>query len=197
MARRYILRLLIILFTFIGIIFADDYYEAHKIWLVLHIDGKGYVFETKQDWLSDGGTLSQLSAPNIRWFARSEDGILTDAALLDTTGQKSLAEKLRLQRSKARKRSSIQLAIGLPLGLAMMGGSAYYGYHTWDKETPSTIDMAGSIVLGIAGLGVVIEVISGYIHHHSEPDPNEHTISSTQATDIVDRYNSALKRKHQ
>jgi len=189
------LRLFIIFFALLGIIFADDCYESHKIRLVLHINSSGYTFETKQDWLKDGNTLSQLATPGIRWFARSKDGVLTDAALLDTAGQKSLAQKLNLDISKAKTRSSIQLAIGLPIGLAMMGGGAYYGYHTWDKEVPSTIDMAGSVVLGIAGLGVVIEVISGYIHHHSEPEPNEHTISSSQAIDITDRYNSALKRK--
>jgi len=178
-----------------GHLFADDCYMDRKMWLVVRVGKKGKVFETMRQWLADGNNRNMLADSDTRWFARSADGILTDAALLDTAGQTDLAQKLALERASAKRRSTLQLIIGLPLGLGMIGGSAYWGSKTWDKETPSTIDLAGAIVLGTAGLGVVIGVISSYIHHHSAPEPNEHQIALTQAADIVDRYNEAIYRK--
>jgi len=182
-------------FFLIAYAIADDCYDPQKVWLVVRIQDKGKVFETNDQWRKDGSSLADLTNKDARWFARNEDGMLTDDVLLDSTGQTELAQKLALERLSDKKRSTIQLIIGLPLGLAMIGGGAYWGTKVWEKETPSTYEMAGSVIIGTAGLGIVIGVISSYIGNHKAPDPNEHTISLKQAADIADRYNTALHRK--
>ena len=184
----------IIVLMFLSL-WADDCYDFEKIWLVVRIENKANVFETKTNWMMEGNNLDLLARRDAKWFARNDSSLLTDDALLEITGQKILAEKLASQRVLARRRSSVQLAIGLPLGLGLMGGSIYWGMKIWDMETPSTIDLAGSVVLGVAGLGIVIGTISNYIAQHKPPDPKKHTISLKQASDIVDKYNEALKRK--
>lgn len=175
--------------------FPNDCYDSKKIWLVVRIDGVGKIFETNDDWLASGGNIGDFSRKDARWFARNRDSILTDDALLNSVGQTALAQKLVQRRQSAKKRSSIQLAVGLPIGVGMVGGCAYWGSKIWEKDTPSTVDLAGAFVLGVSGIGIIIGVISSYLHNHRKPDPNLHEISLKQAAEAVDRYNNALLRK--
>ncbi len=188
-------KLFIIYFILFGILFADDCYDSQKIWLVVRNDKKANIFETKKNWLVDGNNLSSLSRGDAKWFARNDSSLLTDDAILKIAGQTILGQQLAQERESSKRKSSIQLAIGLPLGSGLLGGSAYWGSTIWDNETPSTIDLAGSLVLGVAGLGIVIGVISSYVSHHKPPDPKKHSISLKQASDIIDKYNEALRRK--
>ncbi len=192
------MKMIIVIFvSFFGILFADNCYDSQKIWLVVRIDKKANIFETNKNWVADGNNLSLLSRKDSKWFARNDSSLITDDVLLKITGQKMFGEKLAQERESAKRRSSVQLAIGLPLGLGLLGGCAYWGSTIWDRETPSTIDLAGSLVLGIAGIGIVIGTISSYVAHHRAPDPKKHQISLKQASDIIDKYNEALQRKCQ
>ncbi len=189
----------IVIFAYLALLFgvslSSECYERQKVWLILRVDGKGKVFERRDLWILDGNSTDELSRRDVRWFARHYDGLLTDDSLLQVVGQVELARRIRQMRESAARRSTVQLVIGLPLGLGMVGGCVYWGTRIWGQETPSTIDLAGAIVLGTAGIGVLVGVVSAYIRHHSKPSPTEHEISLKQASDIVDRYNSALKRQ--
>jgi len=195
------MRLIIYVIIIVNILFipvlGDDCYDSQKIWLVIRTGSTAGLFETKSAWALDGGTLEELIANKSRWFARNKEGFLIDEAMLDIAGQNDLAQQLSIERQKARSGSTTRLILGLPFGIGLIGGSAYWAMKAWDKETPSTIDLAGSLCLGIAGVGILVGVISSFRKHHGEPDPNEHQILLSQAVDVVDRYNNSLKRKCQ
>ncbi len=185
----------IVIFLLVGLSAGGDCYDSQKLWLVIRSGGHAEIFETKKEWVERGGKLEQLYAPDLRWFARNSDTVLADWQLLEAAGLTRLARDLREKQERWRRRSTIQLILGVPLGLAMLGGGIYWGRDLWQREKPSTVDMAGSVVLSFAGLGVILSSISEYKKHHSPPDITQHYISIRQAVDIVDKYNTSLKLK--
>ena len=180
---------------FANLLLGNECYDSQKIWLVLRIGGRARIFETKADWVFSGGELSELYSDSIRWFARNSEGVLHDWELMNAVGLTDVGEKLRLHQEHSRKLSTVGLIVGVPLGLAMLGGSVAWGYDIWQREKPSTIDVAGAVVLGFGGLGVFLASISNYKRYHKPPDIAEHQISAHQAVDLVDRYNTSLKIK--
>ena len=186
------MRIQSILLVLVGLVLANDCYESQKVWLVIRSGGRARIFETKADWLKSGNGLEQLYGEDLRWFARNKSGVLPDWELMRIVGFEQLGQELHSRFERSRRTSTIQLIIGVPLGLVMLGGSAYWGYETWQKQTPSTIDMAGSIVLGFGGLGVFLSSISNYRKYHRPPEITQHFISVRQAVDVVDRYNTSL-----
>ncbi len=175
-----------------GGLLAGECYDAQKIWLVVRVGGKADVFETKSGWVRSGHSIGDFARDDVTWFARNAEGVLTDDELLALVGQDDLARRLAAERQSLRRRSTIQLVVGVPLGAAMMVGSIWWGRRIWSTEVPSTVDIAGAVVMGTAGIGVIIGALSSYIRHHSPPKPNQHEISIKQAVELVDRHNTAL-----
>ena len=174
---------------------SDACYDDKKLWLVVR-DGKtAERFETRADWAKSRAAVIDFTRKDLRWFASDKSGAISDEVFLEKTGQVELAKKLSLERAADKRRSSYQLIFGIPLSAIMIGGGTYWGLSVWEKTDPSTLDMAGSIVIATAGIGVFVGVISSYVRNHRAQNPADHTISLAQAADIVERHNSALLRK--
>ncbi len=174
---------------------SETCYDAKKLWLVVRDKKTAERFETRADWAKSRAGALDFTKKDLRWFASDKSGALADETFLEKAGQTELAKKLSLGRAADKRRSTYQLVFGIPLSIVMVGGGTYWGLSAWQKTDPSTLDMAGSIVIATAGIGVFVGVISSYVRNHRTQNPAEHTISLAQAADIVERHNNALRRK--
>ncbi len=166
-------------------------YKESMVSAILRIDKRGYVFENYAKWGEEGNDRDLLNK-NFSWAYRDgNQSILNDAEFLDRLGQEAAAEKMRELYHDRKSKGNLRMFIGVPLGIAMSVAGVLWFDHNMDIEEPSTLDQAGSVVLGITGVGVSIGSIISFITTRSV-DPYDHEITRRQTLEMIDRHNNAL-----
>ncbi|MBN2542525.1 hypothetical protein JXI42_06630 [bacterium] len=171
-------------------------YETKKVQLILRFEKNNKVlpFFTFVDWHKDVKDTTLLNN-DFKWFARTGKGEeLNDAELLAYLGREKEAKKISELWESDRKKAATQLALGIPLGLAMIIGGISWNSKLNDDPSSSLPEKGAAITISLAGVGVITGVTLNFLRSR-ERSSTKHKITSHQTLDMVDRYNRALKMK--
>jgi len=171
-------------------------YRESKVDAILRIDRRGYVFETFYGWGEEGYDRDLLNH-KFKWAYRDGNGVLlNDAEFLEKLGQEKAAEKMRMLYQDTKKKGNLRMFIGVPFGIAMSTLGVLWMDHNFSISDPSTLDQAGSIVVGITGVGVSIGSLISFFTTRNA-DPYDHEITRRQTLDMIDRHNTAVEARCQ
>jgi len=197
MKRTIFSTILVMLVVFSGLCPAatssNKCYDAEKIQLILRFSNskKALPFSTYDEWVSIGQDPATLNN-KFTWFIRTGAGKqLDDAELLDYLGREKDAEKMREHYDSAKKKATGQFILGLPLGLGMLGGGAWWLNRSLDVKDPPPYEKAGAILMIAGGIGISAGVILHFIRSRKRA-PTDHELTALQSLEMADRYNRTL-----